>query len=141
MRNAIEVKNVTKIYRKETQGFIEDIKSLIKPKYKIVLDNVSFSVRRGDIFGLLGPNGAGKTTLLKIIMGLLKYDSGEVFVLGEEVPKNYHKIASRINGIFARANLWWELTGKENLEVYGKIYRVKNLDRKINFSVQNLLMK
>mgnify|MGYP000100090839 CR=1 FL=1 len=133
MREVIKVENVSKRYRKEAKSFFEGIKNLGRARYKTVLHNINFSVKRGEIFGLLGPNGAGKTTLFKIICGLLRADKGEVTILGQKIPENYMKIAHKINVIFARANLWWELKGKENLKVYGKIYRVKNLEEKINW--------
>lgn len=131
----IEAENISKSYPKESYNFLESAKNFVKREHKTVLDEVNFSVKRGEIFGLLGPNGAGKTTLFKIVGGLLKTDQGSVKILGEEIPKNYSKIAPRINSIFARANLWWELTGKQNLRVYGNIYRVKNLENKVEWAL------
>jgi len=132
MPEIIKIKNVSKSYPKETYNFSESIKNFFKREKKVVLEDISFSVKKGEIFGLLGPNGAGKTTLFKIITNLLRADKGEVYLFGEKIPENYKKVASKINTVFARANLWWELKGKENLKVYGKIYRVKNLDEKID---------
>jgi len=133
MPEIIKIKNVSKSYPKEAYNFSERIKNFFKREKKVVLDDISFSVKKGEIFGLLGPNGAGKTTLFKIITNLLRADKGEVYLFGEKIPENYKKVASKINTVFARANLWWELKGKENLKVYGKIYRVKNLDEKIDY--------
>ncbi|RLJ02209.1 MAG: ABC transporter ATP-binding protein [Candidatus Aenigmatarchaeota archaeon] len=132
MPEIIKIKDVSKSYPKETYNFSESIKNFFKREKKVVLDDISFSVKKGEIFGLLGPNGAGKTTLFKIITNLLRADKGEVYLFGEKIPENYKKVASKINTVFARANLWWELKGKENLKVYGKIYRVKNLEEKID---------
>jgi len=132
MPEIIKIKDVSKSYPKETYNFSESIKNFFKREKKVVLDDISFSVKKGEIFGLLGPNGAGKTTLFKIITNLLRADKGEVYLFGEKIPENYKKVASKINTVFARANLWWELRGRENLKVYGKIYRVKNLDEKID---------
>ena len=132
MPEIIKIKNVSKSYPKETYNFSESIKNFFKREKKVVLDDISFSVKKGEIFGLLGPNGAGKTTLFKIITNLLRADKGEVYLFGEKIPENYKKVASKINTVFARANLWWELRGRENLKVYGKIYRVKNLEEKID---------
>ena len=132
MPEIIKIKDVSKRYPKETYNFSESIKNFFKREKKVVLDDISFSVKKGEIFGLLGPNGAGKTTLFKIITNLLRADKGEVYLFGEKIPENYKKVASKINTVFARANLWWELRGRENLKVYGKIYRVKNLDEKID---------
>jgi len=132
MPEIIKIKDVSKSYPKETYNFSESIKNFFKREKKVVLEDISFSVKKGEIFGLLGPNGAGKTTLFKIITNLLRADKGEVYLFGEKIPENYKKVASKINTVFARANLWWELKGKENLKVYGKIYRVKNLEEKID---------
>ena len=132
MPEIIKIKDVSKSYPKETYNFSESIKNFFKREKKVVLDDISFSVKKGEIFGLLGPNGAGKTTLFKIITNLLRADKGEVYLFGEKIPENYKKVASKINTVFARANLWWELRGRENLKVYGKIYRVKNLEEKID---------
>jgi len=129
----IKVENISKTYPRETYNFSESIKAFLRKERKVVLDKINFSVKKGEIFGLLGPNGAGKTTLFKIICGLLRPDRGNIKILGEDIPKNYNRVSPRINVIFARANLWWELTGKENLRVYGKIYRVKNLEEKITW--------
>lgn len=85
-----------------------------------VVDQLSFSVRKGEIFGFLGPNGAGKTTIVNIITGLLQNDSGKVSLFSEYQPGD----------AFARANiglasqslaLYGELTAKENLQFFGKM--------------------
>ena len=131
MAYAVEVFNVSKFYRKRSSGFVNGMKSLFFPELVPTLNDVSFRVKRGEIFGLLGPNGAGKTTLLKIITGLLRPDKGRVRIFGEDVTKNFSKISGKINAVFARANLWWELTGKENLMVYGKLYGVEDLEEKV----------
>ena len=122
----IIVKNIVKYYpdkEYKPKGF-KRIKNIVSPKKKKVLDNVSFEVKKGEIFGLLGSNGAGKTTLMKMMGGLMEADEGEIFILGEKMPENKKKIEGRINGVFARANMWWELTGKQNLLTYAKIYGV-----------------
>ncbi|MCD6476607.1 MAG: ABC transporter ATP-binding protein, partial [Candidatus Aenigmarchaeota archaeon] len=125
MKNIIVVSNISKSYKKD--------KGIFKRKeYKKAIDNISFSVKKGEIFGLLGPNGAGKTTLIKILTGMLEADKGSVFVLGKMLPNEADKIKERINGIFARANMFWQLTGKENLGVYANIYNIRNKKKIIN---------
>ncbi|RLJ00151.1 MAG: ABC transporter ATP-binding protein [Candidatus Aenigmatarchaeota archaeon] len=125
--NEIVVKNIVKYYpdKEYKPKGLKRIKNIVAPKKKKVLDNVDFEIKKGEIFGLLGSNGAGKTSLMKMISGLMETDEGEIFVLGEKMPENKKKIAGRINGVFARANMWWELTGKQNLLTYAKIYGVK----------------
>ncbi|MBC7128636.1 MAG: ABC transporter ATP-binding protein [Thermoplasmatales archaeon] len=115
---ALEVNDVSKTYK---QG----------DNYKIALEDICFSVEEGEIFGLLGPNGSGKTTLIKIIFGLMAPDKGKINIFGYEIPKERTKIIDRINVVFSRAGFYWNLTGRDHLKFYGKIYRVKNLKEKI----------
>jgi ABC-2 type transport system ATP-binding protein len=128
---AVEVNNISKIYREEKPGFLNTLKYLFMPTYKVALENVSFSVEQSEIFGLLGPNGAGKTTLIKIILGLVSPTRGSVKIFGCEIPKEKSKIINKINVVFSRSGCYWNLTGRDHLKFYGKIYRVKNLDEKI----------
>ncbi|MFQ8600040.1 MAG: ATP-binding cassette domain-containing protein [Oscillospiraceae bacterium] len=64
-----------------------------------VVDNVSFTVNAGEVFGFLGPNGAGKTTTIKMALGLLSIDAGEVFINGHSVKKEYEKALEQVGGI------------------------------------------
>jgi len=85
------------------------------------VDAVSFEVRPGEIYGLLGPNGAGKTTTISMISGLLKPDAGEIFVAGTAFWSDPQK-AKRIMGVVPQAlAIYEELTGRENLEFWGRI--------------------
>ncbi|MEM1513947.1 MAG: ABC transporter ATP-binding protein [Candidatus Thermoplasmatota archaeon] len=120
---ALEVDGISKTYKHRNT-------------YKVALDNVSFSVEHGEIFGLLGPNGSGKTTLIKIILGLVSPDKGKISILGHEIPKDRAKIIEKVNVVFSRAGCYWNLTGRDHLKFYGKIYRVKNLKKKIEELVE-----
>ena len=85
------------------------------------VDAVSFEVRPGEIYGLLGPNGAGKTTTISMISGLLKPDAGEIFVAGTAFWADPQK-AKRIMGVVPQElAIYEELTGRENLEFWGRI--------------------
>jgi len=85
------------------------------------VDAVSFEVRPGEIYGLLGPNGAGKTTTIAMISGLLKPDAGEVFVAGTALGADPRK-AKRIMGVVPQElAIYEELTGRENLEFWGRM--------------------
>lgn len=101
------------------------------------LDNLSFTLERGQNLGLLGPNGAGKTTAIHILLGLLKPTSGEVEVLGMSPLKDRHKIAEKINFSSAYTNLPSNLKIKETLNIYARLYGVKNPAEKIK-SLLNL---
>lgn len=85
------------------------------------VDDVSFEIRPGEIYGLLGPNGAGKTTTISMISGLLKPDAGEVLVAGNPFWSNPQQ-AKRIMGVVPQElSIYLELTGRENLEFWGRL--------------------
>lgn len=83
-----------------------------------VVDNISFSVERGDIFGFLGPNGAGKTTTIRMILGLLKADSGEVFICGKSVNKDFYDAISNVGALVEGPAFYEYLSAKENLNIF-----------------------
>jgi ABC-2 type transport system ATP-binding protein len=94
------------------------------------VDSVSFEVRPGEIYGLLGPNGAGKTTTISMISGLLKPDAGEVFVAGNPFWSDPQK-AKRIMGVVPQElAIYEELTGRENLEFWGRMAGLSSSDAK-----------
>jgi ABC-2 type transport system ATP-binding protein len=85
-----------------------------------ILEDVSFTVEQGDIFGYLGPNGAGKTTTIRIIMGLFRADSGTVQVLGENTSLD--SMRRKIGFVLENDGLYDNLTARENLEFYFQLY-------------------
>lgn len=105
---AVEVKNLTKRFND-----------------KLVLDNVSFEIRKGEIFGLLGPNGAGKSTLINLIVGLIQMDKGEVTVEEYDIKKDPLKAKEKIGLVPQEIALFESLTAKENLEYWGGLYGLK----------------
>lgn len=89
------------------------------------LDQVNFTIERGELFGLLGPNGAGKTTTINILTGLARPDSGKVSISGLDLSKN-HKAAQHLIGIVPdNNNLYPELSGFENLCFCASLYGIK----------------
>lgn len=86
------------------------------------VDDVSFEVRTGEIFGILGPNGAGKTTTLEIIEGLQKPDQGQVSVLGKDILKNANWIKARIGVQLQSSAYFGFLTLREILSLLGSFY-------------------
>lgn len=92
----------------------------------LVLDDISFEVPQGSIVGLVGPNGAGKTTLLESIEGLRKIQTGNIKVLGKLVATHYKEIQKEIGIQLQRTSLMGDLTLKETLRLFTKLYRVKN---------------
>lgn len=86
------------------------------------VDDVSFAVRRGEIFGLLGPNGAGKTTTIRILLGLLAPTSGSAQVLGFDVVKQAEEVRKRVGYVSQKFSLYADLTAAENFNFYAGVY-------------------
>ncbi len=95
----------------------------------LAVDNLNLEIERGEIFGLLGPNGGGKTTTIRMILGILKPQKGEIFVLGKKMPNL--EVLSKIGYMPQESALYEDLTLIENLSLFGKIYDVLNLKEKI----------
>ena len=111
-----------------------EIKNLNKEYNNILaVKNINFTVNKGSIVGLLGPNGCGKTTTIGMMLGLIKPNSGTVFINGQNIENenNRTKILEKVNFISPYVELPKKLTVEENLKVYGKMYGVNNLNEKI----------
>jgi ABC-2 type transport system ATP-binding protein len=108
------------------------VEGLVKHYGKIkAIDGISFEIKQGEIFGLLGPNGAGKTTTVKILTTLTKPDAGKCFINGFDVIKEPYEIRKFIGVVPQENNLDRDLTVYENLFIYGKLHKVKDLKVKI----------
>ena len=90
--------------------------------HRRVLNNVSFSVNKGEVFGFLGPNGSGKTTTLKIVLGFLMAQAGEVEICGINVKDDYEKAMSMVGGIVENPEMYTNLSGRMNLKMYARIH-------------------
>lgn len=106
--NIIEIKGLTKKFGTFT-----------------AVDNISFNVRKGEIFGFLGANGAGKTTAMKILCGLSKPTSGEGFVAGFSINGEQEKIKRHIGYMSQKFSLYSDLKVWENIRLFGGIYGLK----------------
>jgi fluoroquinolone transport system ATP-binding protein len=95
---------------------------------KKAIDNVSFHIKKGEIFGFLGPNGAGKSTTQKVIIGLLKGYSGNVDLLGKNLNNWKSDLYEHIGVCFELPNHYQKLTALENLELFSSFYRTKTVD-------------
>ncbi|MES2707475.1 MAG: ABC transporter ATP-binding protein [Verrucomicrobiota bacterium] len=98
----------------------------------VALENLSFSLVKGEVVGLLGANGAGKTTAMSIILGLMDASSGSVRIFGMDPMKQRIAVLRRINYASAYTDLPANLEVGQNLRVFAGIYRVKNPGRKID---------
>ncbi|MBW2090840.1 MAG: ATP-binding cassette domain-containing protein, partial [Deltaproteobacteria bacterium] len=85
------------------------------------INDLSFSVEAGEIFGLVGPDGAGKTTCLRMLCGLLKPTSGQMTVLGEDVVSDPESVKSEIGYMSQRFGLYEDLSVAENIEFYAEL--------------------
>jgi ABC-2 type transport system ATP-binding protein len=101
----------------------------------LAVNNVSMKVKKGSIFGLLGPNGAGKSTLLRMICTLLKPTAGKAFVDGHDVEKETNEVRKAIGVVQEKLLLYPVLTARENLELFGRLYRVDPNDLTVKVSV------
>ena len=123
---SIEVKNLSKSYN----------------KFKAV-ENLNFKINSGCTIGLLGPNGCGKTTTIGMILGLIKPSRGEVLINSKNIENENDriKVLERMNFISPYVELPKKLTVKENLLIYGRMYEVKNLERRIEKLIIELNLK
>lgn len=99
MATVVELKKVTKTIRGRK-----------------IIDDLSFQVKAGEVFGFLGPNGAGKTTTIRMIVGLIGMTSGEIKVCGRSISKDYEAAISQVGAIVENPELYKFLTGYQNLQ-------------------------
>mgnify|MGYP001315626031 CR=1 FL=1 len=124
MKKIVEVKKLKKTYSS-----------------KKAVKNISFNIMENEILGLLGPNGCGKTTTIGMLLGLLKPTSGEILIDGKKIDENRIEILERINFISPYIELPKKLTVKQNLVVYGKLYKIKNLYQTIDYLTEKLRLE
>jgi ABC-2 type transport system ATP-binding protein len=95
------------------------------------VDGISFALERGSITGLLGGNGAGKTTTIAMILGLVLPTSGNIEVLGAQMPRQRYRVLHRMNFESPYMDMPHRLTVRQNLNVFGRLYAVKDLPDRI----------
>ena len=101
-----------------------------------IIKDLSFEAHGGEIFGFLGPNGAGKTTTIKMVMGFLFPDSGDIYINGINTKKNYEAAMASIGGIVENPEMYKDLSGRTNLEMYARLHGTldkKRIDELVNF--------
>ncbi len=94
----------------------------------VAVDDVSFDVGAGEILGFLGPNGAGKSTTLKMMTGLLDPQAGMMTVLGRNMPGDKEEIQQHMGVCFEEKNLYLDMSGRENLVFFGRLFGLSNFD-------------
>ena len=117
----IEIKGLTKVFKLNKKQMAE-LKT--KDPLKTAVDNVSFTARRGEIYGLLGPNGAGKTTTLRCISTLLRPTDGEIYVEGHEVQKEPEAVRNAIGFLTSDIKLDEKFDPDYMFDFFGKLHNV-----------------
>ncbi|WP_417293008.1 ABC transporter ATP-binding protein [Desulfovibrio porci] len=116
-----------------------DVRNLSKSfGSKKVVDDVSLSVRRGEIYGFLGPNGSGKTTCIRLMCGLLTPDSGSGACLGFDIVRESERIKRRVGYMTQRFSFWEDLTIRENLEFVARLFEMKERKAAVDRALENL---
>ena len=154
----IEVKHINKTFKVpiKSSGRFGALKTFFSRKYNYIkaINDISFSIKKGEIVGYIGPNGAGKSTTIKILSGILVPDSGNV-VIDKMTPwKDRKKYVSKIGVVFGqRSQLWWDIPAIDSFNLLKDIYKLDdkeyqktlneliellNLQDIINIPVRNL---
>lgn len=121
----IEIKNVTKTYGKET----------------LAVDDLSLTIKDGQIVGFIGPNGAGKTTTIKMLTGILKPDNGEISINGYDIVKDPINAKKQFGFVSDNPNAYPKLRGREYLNFIGDIYEVDHRMRQQQIEHYTKLLK
>lgn len=100
------------------------------------VDNISFQLHEGEVLGLLGPNGAGKTTTIHMLLGTTTLTNGQIKYFGKDFVKNRSEVLEQVNYGSAYDNVPSRLTIWENLQVYARLYGVKDRDKRITFLLE-----
>ncbi len=125
----IMVKHINKTFKVpiKASGIIGTIKSFFNRKYKYIkaINDISFSIKKGEIVGYIGPNGAGKSTTIKILSGILVPDSGEVKIDRLIPYKDRRKYVQEIGVVFGqRSQLWWDIPAIDSFNLLKEIYKI-----------------
>jgi ABC-2 type transport system ATP-binding protein len=106
LETIVELKNVTKVIKGRT-----------------IIDNISFQVNKGEVFGFLGPNGAGKTTTIRMMVGLMGITSGDITIAGASIQKNYVEAVSHIGAIVENPEMYKFMSGYDNLVHFARMFK------------------
>lgn len=142
----IEVKHISKefVSPKKYPGLKGAIKGLFSNEKvaKTAVDDISFSIGKGEIVGYIGSNGAGKSTTIKMMTGILTPTKGECLVDGIDPCRNRKKNAQNIGVVFGqRTQLWWDLPLSESFTILKEIYDVPDEDYKIRMEFLNRVLE
>ncbi len=104
----------------------------------VAVNNVTFGIKEGEIFGLLGPNGAGKTTIINMLLTLLKPTSGRIVVSGLDISKNHEKVKQLMGLMTQETIVESDMTARENLMLFADLYHVPRdqVQKRIKMSLE-----
>lgn len=141
----IIVKNLCKSYKvaKRDSGIKNALKSFFKREYNIInaVDDITFTIKKGEIVGYIGPNGAGKSTTIKMLSGILKPNSGEVLVNGMNPFVDRIRYVKEIGVVFGqKSQLWWDIPAIDSFDLLKDIYKIPDEEyKKTRDELVNLL--
>lgn len=146
MMDIIVVRNLVKEFytNKRKPGVTGAVKSLFKPdRQKLrAVDDVSFSLQKGEIIGYIGPNGAGKSTTVKMLSGILHPTSGKISICGISPHEDRKAVVGKLGVVFGqRTQLYWDVRLGESFELLKRIYRVDNKTYTHNMDMLNEVLK
>ena len=144
----IEVKQINKTFKVpvKEKGKFGALKTFFNRKYKEIkaINNISFSIKKGEIVGYIGPNGAGKSTTIKVLSGILVPDSGSV-IIDKKVPwKERKEYVGQIGVVFGqRSQLWWDIPAIDTFNLLKDIYKIPEdkYQKKLNELIDLLNLK
>jgi ABC-2 type transport system ATP-binding protein len=141
----IEVTSLVKDYKLNVRkkGLLGALNSLLIPEYKLkrAVNNINFTIEKGEMVGFIGPNGAGKSTTVKMLTGILVPTSGTISIGGLSPYKDRKKNAFRIGAVFGqRTQLWWDLPAVDTFDLLRYIYRIPENVYKRNMELFNEML-
>ena len=123
---AIHVQNAYKVFHKQSSFPWQRRARRETSRQVVAVDNVSFNVSKGEIFGVLGPNGSGKSTLVRLIATLLLPDGGFITVFNHDVVRDPMDVQRLINRVSVEASFFKKLSPMENLSYGARLYGLNN---------------
>ncbi len=119
--------------------YIVETKNLVKVFNKVKsVDSVNLKIKEGDIYGFLGPNGAGKSTTIKILLGLIRANSGEVYIFGKSIKENREEILKNIGALVESPSYYGHLTAYENLDILKRMLKLNTGEIEEKLKLVNL---
>lgn len=110
MQPILEIKNVTKVYRRKGKNSIRAV------------DDISFNVNPGEVVGFLGPNGAGKSTAIKIITGIANATEGSISIMNHDINKEREKAMKHVGGVIESPDMYLDWSGYDNLKYFASLH-------------------